>query len=57
MFIYSSYIPKLCLYEMKRRDHISEKVRKQNNVSMNIIYIPKEGAVCERDEFIKYNPK
>lgn len=42
---------------MKRRDHIWETVRKQNNVSMNKIYINKGGAVCERDEFIKYNPK
>ena len=42
MFIYTGNIPKFCLYEMKYRDHFLELVRKQNKISMNIIYFPQK---------------
>ena len=46
-FMYTDTIPKLCIYEMKHRDHIWEPERKQNNLSMNIIYLPKKYVACE----------
>ena len=53
--IFCLYHVYLCLYEMKHRDDIWEPLCKQNKISMNIIYLPKRGVVCETAVFTECN--
>lgn len=45
MCIYTSNIPKLCLYKMKHGDHFCEPKRKRNKIYASIKYLLKRDVV------------
>lgn len=47
LYFYTGNTPKICLHEMKHSELIWEPECQQMKLSMNIIYLPKGGVVCE----------